>query len=124
MTIDRAIEILDPTHREHYESVEIVNEACRMGMEALKKMKEDEWQPFIFRELTEEEKKEHQEWDDVIDNLPETGVDILVSDGKFVWADELVEDGKYGDVSLKDNVGIFPNMMWKYFPDPHSEVKK
>ena len=35
MTIDRAIEILDPEHREHYESIEPVNEACRMGMEAL-----------------------------------------------------------------------------------------
>lgn len=36
MTIERAIEILDPEHREHYESIEPVNEACRMGMEALK----------------------------------------------------------------------------------------
>lgn len=37
MTIDRAIEILDPEHREHYESIDPVNEACRMGMEALKR---------------------------------------------------------------------------------------
>lgn len=37
MEIKRAIEILDPEHREHYESLEPVNEACRMGMEALKK---------------------------------------------------------------------------------------
>lgn len=37
MTNERAIEILDPEHREHYESIEPVNEACRMGMEALKK---------------------------------------------------------------------------------------
>lgn len=35
--IERAIEILDPEHRERYESIEPVNEACRMGMEALKK---------------------------------------------------------------------------------------
>lgn len=35
MTIDRAIEILNPEHREHYESIDPVNEACRMGMEAL-----------------------------------------------------------------------------------------
>lgn len=39
MTIERAIEILDPNHREHYESIEPVNEACRMGMEALKRRK-------------------------------------------------------------------------------------
>lgn len=37
MTIDRAIEILNPEHREHYESIDPVNEACRMGMEALKR---------------------------------------------------------------------------------------
>lgn len=35
MEIERAIEILDPTHREHYESIAPVNEACRMGMDAL-----------------------------------------------------------------------------------------
>lgn len=35
MTIERAIEILNPDHREHYDGMEEVNEACRMGMEAL-----------------------------------------------------------------------------------------
>lgn len=38
MKIERAIEILDPEHREHYEDLEEVNEACRMGMEALKRI--------------------------------------------------------------------------------------
>lgn len=37
MTIDRAIEILNPAHREHYDGMDEVNEACRMGMEALKR---------------------------------------------------------------------------------------
>lgn len=37
MTLERAIEILNPEHREHYDSIETVNEACRMGMEALEK---------------------------------------------------------------------------------------
>lgn len=37
MTIDRAIEILDPEHREHYDGMDEVNEACRMGMEALER---------------------------------------------------------------------------------------
>ena len=37
MTIDRAIEILDPEHRERYDGMDEVNEACRMGMEALKR---------------------------------------------------------------------------------------
>lgn len=38
MEIERAVEILDPEHREHYESIEPVNSACRMGMEALVRM--------------------------------------------------------------------------------------
>ena len=37
MTTERAIEILDPTHREHYDSLETVQTACRMGMQALEK---------------------------------------------------------------------------------------
>lgn len=39
MTTERAIEILDPEHREKYDGIEEVNEACRMGMEALKALK-------------------------------------------------------------------------------------
>lgn len=39
MTIERAIEILDPEHREHYDSLETVNEACCMGMAALEKQR-------------------------------------------------------------------------------------
>ena len=39
ISIKRAIEILDPTHKEHYselpDGMEQVNEACRMGMAAL-----------------------------------------------------------------------------------------
>ena len=38
MKIERAIEILDPEHREHYDDLEEVNQACRMGMEALRIM--------------------------------------------------------------------------------------
>lgn len=37
ITLERAIEILNPEHREHYDSIAIVNEACRMGMKALEK---------------------------------------------------------------------------------------
>lgn len=34
ISIDRAIQILDPEHRERFESLDAVKEACRMGMEA------------------------------------------------------------------------------------------
>lgn len=38
MTYERAREILDPEHREQYESIEVVNEACRMGMKAIDRL--------------------------------------------------------------------------------------
>lgn len=53
MEIERAIEILNPTYREHYDSLEEVNEACRMGMEALKRQK---WIPCSER-LPEREQR-------------------------------------------------------------------
>lgn len=37
MTYERAAEILDQEHRENYDSIETVKEACQMGMDALKK---------------------------------------------------------------------------------------
>lgn len=40
MTDERAMEILDPEHREHYESIEPVEEACRIGIKAIKRVKE------------------------------------------------------------------------------------
>lgn len=42
MTIERAIEILNPEHREHYDSIEPINEACLMGMKALELMRDRE----------------------------------------------------------------------------------
>ena len=38
MEVKRAIEILDPDHRERYDSLEPVIEACQMGMEALQEL--------------------------------------------------------------------------------------
>ena len=52
MTIDRAIEILDPEHREHYDGMDEVNEACRMGMEALERTR---WIPCSERVPEDEE---------------------------------------------------------------------
>lgn len=35
MSVERAAEILDPAHRESYESLAVVEEACKMGHDAL-----------------------------------------------------------------------------------------
>ena len=50
MTDERAIEILDPEHREHYESIEPINEACRIGIAAIKRAKEVEAENAALRE--------------------------------------------------------------------------
>ena len=55
MKIDRAIEILNPEHREDYDGLDEVNEACRMGMEAL----------------------ERTRWIPCSERLPEDGQDVL-----------------------------------------------
>lgn len=58
MTIDRAIEILNPEHREHYDGMDEVNEACRMGMEALERMR---WIPCSEQNKIEDLKYNAQE---------------------------------------------------------------
>lgn len=92
MTIERAIEILNPEHREHYDSIETVNEACRIGMEALKRTR---WI------LVEEE------------NPPE-GELILCSDGNVVFQGMLA-----AGVWVLDNVarGLHPTH-WMLLPEP------
>lgn len=74
MTVKRAIEILDPAHREHYESIEPVNEACRMGMEALKNpllalIKEEV--PFRLSEVigVSEDKQTFELIEEIVDRL-------------------------------------------------------
>lgn len=92
MTIERAIEILNPEHREHYDSIETVNEACRMGMEALERTR---WVP-VEKET-----------------LPE-GELILCSDGNVVFQGMFVTG-----IWVLDNVarGLQPTH-WMPLPEP------
>ena len=92
MTIDRAIEILDPEHREVYDSIETVNEACRMGMEALKRTR----------------------WIPVEEENPPEGELILCSDGNVVFQGMLA-----AGVWVLDNVarGLQPTH-WMLLPEP------
>lgn len=69
MTDERAMEILDPEHREHYESIEPVNEACRIGMNAIKRVKELEAENAVLKRALFiaakdiERYKGYEEWD-------------------------------------------------------------
>lgn len=110
MTIDRAIEILDPEHREHYESIDPVIEACRMGMEAL----------------------ERTRWIPCSERLPEPETEALVvcrrggfsfvcpamhEDGKMlrgesIWNWNEIED--YGLYSEEADDWFIPEGWWEY----------
>ena len=53
-----------------------------------------EWNELIFRELTSEEKEEYanSDWSYMVENLPDDGEEVLVTDGKNVWIDSFDED--------------------------------
>ena len=53
-----------------------------------------EWNELVFRNLTPEEEKEYAnfDWSYMVENLPEYGEEVLVTDGKNVWIDSFDED--------------------------------
>lgn len=53
-----------------------------------------EWNELVFRNLTPEEKEEYANSDCsyVVENLPDYGEEVLVTDGKNVWIDSFDED--------------------------------
>lgn len=53
-----------------------------------------EWNELVFRNLTPEEKKEYAnfDWSYMVENLPDYGEEVLVTNGKKVWVDSFDED--------------------------------
>lgn len=107
MTIDRAIEILNPEHREHYDGMDEVNEACRMGMEALERTK---WIPCSER-------------------LPDSQWDVLVIASGKVGNIRLENSVEIGNFSLDDGwiLEMWPEWEnptvthWMPMPEPPKE---
>lgn len=102
MTIDRAIEILDPGHREHYESIDPVNEACRMGMEAL----------------------ERTRWIPCSERLPERNVSVLgwYKDNPFArYCPEIVSWNGNGWVFVYARRYVTNVTHWQPLPEPPKE---
>lgn len=129
MTIDRAIEILDPEHRENYDGMDEVNEACRMGMEALERMR---WIPCSERlpESDEVWKKYivvyryryRDTWDDMGENAVVTVADY--SHEQKVWS----MDGGEVINALIDSEDVQPWASyithWMPLPEPPEEEQK
>lgn len=53
-----------------------------------------EWNELVFRNLTPEEEKEYAnfDWSYMVENLPEYGEEVLVTDEKSMWVDSFDED--------------------------------
>ena len=78
-----------PEYIEHHEQIKAVRTIVQDLIDKiLDESSAQEWIPFKMRPLTEEEEKMYPDWSWMMDcETPEDGEDILVSDGKFTWAD-------------------------------------
>lgn len=86
--------------------------------DALELLEAQRWRKFEFRELDEEEKAEHPDWCYIIVNTPDDGEEILVSNGRYVWKDEFINDG---DQCYLDSDHDMENCWWMPLPEPPKE---
>ena len=83
-----------------------------------------EWNELIFRNLTPEEEKEYAnfDWSYIVENLPEYGEEVLVTDGKNMWVDSFDEDDY---VYLSGTDGEIDSVTaWMPLPNPYGERNK
>lgn len=101
MTIDRAIKILNPEHRENYDGMDEVNEACRMGMEAL----------------------EQSRWIPCSKALPNTRERVLATDGVFVGEMCINKRGQWEryNVTNYETLMSLDILAWMPLPEPPKE---
>ena len=113
MTIERAIEILNHEHREHYDSIETVNEACRMGMEALKRTR---WIP-VEERLPENNHKKGCAGDVLCYVPPRDG---CFQNGVYLGKLEhiVADDGSGNFWNLKTPESDWALLGWSYFEQP------
>lgn len=57
----------------------------------------EQWHKLTFRPITLEEKEFHPDWIEIVENLPNLGEDVFVTDGTEVWVDsfDMDDDGVY-----------------------------
>lgn len=77
-----------------------------------------EWNELIFRNLTPEEEEDYAtyDWFYMVENLPEYGEEVLVTDGENVWIDSFDVD-EYIYLSGTDSE-IDGVIAWMPLPNP------
>lgn len=127
MKIDRAIEILDPEHRENYDGMDEVNEACRIGMEALERTRwipcserlPEELEPVNVVLVNHRPEPYYQEMKDV----PQKATAVYYREKWYWWScvceDLLAEYGTNEADQVDDNVEI---THWMSLPELPKEV--
>lgn len=129
MTIDRAIEILNPEHREHYDGLDEVNEACRMGMKALERTRwipcseslPEELEPVNVVWVNHSPEQYHQE----IKNVPQKATAVYYRE-KWYWWSCLCEDllAEYGANTVDFVDSDIEITHWMPLPEPPEEENK
>lgn len=76
------------------------------------------WRKFEFREPDEEENANHPELCYIIENAPDDGEEILVSNGRYVWKDEFCDNG---DECYLDTGHEMEGCWWMPLPKPPKE---
>ena len=126
MKIDRAIEILDPEHRENYDGMDEVNEACRMGMEALERTRwipcserpPEELEPVNVVWVNHNPEPYYQEMKDV----PQKATAVYYRKRWYWWScvceDLLAECGRNEPDLIDRNIEI---THWMPLPEPPEE---
>ena len=127
MTIDRAIEILNPEHREHYDGLDEVNDACRMGMKALERTRwipcseslPEELEPVNVVWVNHSPEQYHQE----IKNVPQKATAVYYRE-KWYWWSCLCEDllAEYGANTVDFVDSDIEITHWMPLPEPPEEV--
>lgn len=81
---------------------------------------EPQWNELRFRELTPEEKEDYAtyDWFCMVENLPEYGEEVLVTDGASVWIDSFDVDGCiYLSITDSEIDGV---TAWMPLPEPYT----
>lgn len=126
MKVERAIEILDPEYRENYDGMDEVNEACRMGMEALERTRwipcserlpesDEVWQKYIVVYC-------YKYWDIWDDMNAMTFVRVAdYNSEQKVW--KLGSDEVVNALILPENIQLHADYIthWMPLPEPPEE---